>query len=80
MILLQEVKLPYINHALKSTMKSFMKNFIVISKEKSMRTFHVHLLFQAATESLINCALNKNTLTKLALFNSSGECIFEKKS
>lgn len=45
-----------------------------------METFHVQLLFKAATYSyFIYRAANNNTPTKQTPFNSSGECTNEKK-
>ena len=58
------------SHDLKST-----KNPTRKIKQKNMRTFHVQLLFQTATEM----HLTHSVITKVAPFNSSGECTFEKK-
>ena len=45
-----------------------------------MKTFHVQLLFKAATYSyFIYRAANNNIPTKQTPFNSSGECTNEKK-
>lgn len=47
----------------------------------SMRTFHVQLPLQTATEIYrIHCAANNDTLMILAPFNSSYLCTFKKKS
>ena len=64
MILLKEVKLPFINHVLKST-----KNSSVKTKRNNMRTLHVQLLFQAVTKNYsIQRTASKNTHTILAPF------------
>lgn len=45
-----------------------------------MRTFHVHLFFQAATEIYSNHrAANNKAHTIVAAFNLSGDCTFKKK-
>ena len=76
MILSKEVKLPFIEHVLKST-----ENTPVKTKRKNMRTISVKVLFQAASEIyLIHRGKNNKTLVILVPFNSSGECTFKKKS
>ena len=46
-----------------------------------MRTFHVHLFFQAATEIYSNHrAANNKAHTIVAAFNLSGDCTFKKKN
>ena len=46
-----------------------------------MRTFHIQVLFQVATESYsIYCATKDDRPVILASLNSSSECTFKKKS
>ena len=55
----------FVNHVLKS-----MRNSSVRAKVKNMRTLHIQLLFQSATESYsIHPGANNDTLTILAQFN-----------
>ena len=63
MILLKEMKLPFINHVLKSTKNSSVKT------KRNNRTLHVQLLFQAVTKNYsIQRTASKNTHTILAPF------------
>ena len=71
-IIFKKVELPFKDYILKSTKNSLLK-----IKWKDMRTFHVQVLFQAATENYsIHSAANGDTLTILTPINSCGECSF----